>query len=65
MSLFVGNLAFINNLEIYGWCKDWCSNWFFTFNIIWIFFIIIFFKKMINEEIIKLASNTEKCWFKR
>ena len=24
MSLFVGNKAFVNNMDIYGWCKNWC-----------------------------------------
>ena len=58
MSLFVGNLAFANNLEYMDGVKIGVLSGSFL-NFIWIFFIINFFKKMIDRKIIKLASDNK------
>ena len=41
MSLFVGNLAFVENIQ-YGWCKNRCFNWVIIINFIWLFLDITY-----------------------
>ena len=43
MSLFVGNLAFVNNMEYMDGVKIGVLNGIITFNTFWIFLIITFF----------------------
>ena len=57
MSLFVGNLAFANNLEYMDGVKIGVLTGSLLINFIWLFLITNFFKKMINKEIIKIASK--------
>ena len=56
MSLFVGNLAFANNLEYMDGVKIGVLTA-LSFYFVWIF-LLLFFSKMINSEILKLALNT-------
>ena len=58
MSLFVGNLAFANNLEYMDGVKIGVLTGSLLSTLFGYFLLLIFFKKMINKEIIKLASNT-------
>ena len=59
MSLFVGNLAFANNMEYMDGVKIGVLAGSLLSTVIWIRFIITnFFKKMISKEIIRIASNT-------
>jgi NifU-like protein involved in Fe-S cluster formation len=58
MSLFVGNLAFANDMQYIDGVKIGVLSWFIAFNCFWLRFIIIILKKMISKEIIRIASNT-------
>ena len=46
MSLFVGNLAFVENIQYIDGVKDWCFGWIIIINFIWIFYIAIYLKKV-------------------
>ena len=57
MSLFVGNLAFANNLEYMDGVKIGVLTG-SLLSTLFGYFLLLFFQKMINETIIKLALNT-------
>ena len=58
MSLFVGNLAFANNMQYMDGVKIGVLAGSLLSTVFGYVSIIIIFKKMISNEIIKFASNT-------
>ena len=58
MSLFVGNLAFANDMQYMDGVKIGVLAGSLLSTDIWLCLVIIIFKKMITNEIIKIASNT-------
>ena len=58
MSLFVGNLAFVNNLEYMDGVKIGVLTGSLLSTLFGWIFLYCYFLKMINKDIIRLASNT-------